>query len=60
MVAMDIRVKKGGKQMKGSLIIIAFFALGIAVGLIPNFSFLIPNYFRTFVPKLGVLCTFIK
>ena len=29
--------------MKGSLIIIAFFALGIAVGLIPNFSFLIPN-----------------
>ena len=30
--------------MKGSLIIIAFFALGIAVGLIPNFSFLIPNF----------------
>ena len=30
--------------MKGSLIIIAFFALGIAVGLIPNFSSLIPNF----------------
>ena len=30
---MDIRVKKGGKQMKGSLIIIAFFVLGIVVGL---------------------------
>ena len=29
--------------MKGSLIIVSFFALGIAVGLIPNFSFLIPN-----------------
>ena len=30
---MEICVKKGGKQMKGSIIIIAFFALGIAVGL---------------------------
>ena len=33
--------------MKGSLIIIAFFALGIAVGLIPNFSSLIPNFSLT-------------
>ena len=29
---MEIRVKKGGKQMKGSIIIIAFFVLGIVVG----------------------------
>ena len=33
--------------MKGSLIIIAFFALGIAVGLIPHSSFLIPNFSLT-------------
>ena len=37
--------------MKGSLIIVSFFALGIAVGLIPNFSFLIPN------SSFLILCT---
>ena len=40
--------------MKGSLIIIAFFALGIAVGLIPNFSSLIPN-FSSLIPNSSFL-----
>ena len=50
---MDIRVKKGGKQMKGSLIIIAFFALGIVVGLqFSTFNF----QFSTFILYALMFC----
>ena len=57
---MEIRVKKGGKQMKGSIIIIAFFALGIAVGLLfstCNLQFSIFNlHFSTFTLYALMFC----
>ena len=57
---MEICVKKGGKQMKGSIIIIAFFALGIAVGLqfsTCNLQFSIFNlHFSTFTLYALMFC----
>ena len=57
---MEICVKKGGKQMKGSIIIIAFFALGIAVGLLfstCNLQFSIFNlHFSTFTLYALMFC----
>ena len=57
---MEICVKKGGKQMKGSIIIIAFFALGIAVGLLfstCNLQFSIFNiHFSTFILYALMFC----
>ena len=57
---MEICVKKGGKQMKGSIIIIAFFALGIAVGLqfsTCNLQFSIFNlHFSTFILYALMFC----
>ena len=50
---MEIRVKKGGWQMKGSLIIIAFFVLGIVVGLqFSTFNF----QFSTFILYALMFC----
>ena len=57
---MEICVKKGGKQMKGSIIIIAVFALGIAVGLqfsTCNLQFSIFNlHFSTFTLYALMFC----
>ena len=41
--------------MKGSLIIVAFFALGIAVGLIPNFSLTLNNPSSFLIPHSSFL-----
>ena len=41
--------------MKGSLIIVAFFALGIAVGLIPNFSLTLNNPSSFLIPNSSFL-----
>ena len=60
MATVEICVKKGGKQMKGSIIIIAFFALGIAVGLqisTCNLQFSIFNlHFSTFTLYALMFC----
>ena len=60
MATVEICVKKGGKQMKGSIIIIAFFALGIAVGLLfstCNLQFSIFNlHFSTFTLYALMFC----
>ena len=60
MATVEICVKKGGKQMKGSIIIIAFFALGIAVGLqfsTCNLQFSIFNlHFSTFILYALMFC----
>ena len=60
MATVEICLKKGGKQMKGSIIIIAFFALGIAVGLqfsTCNLQFSIFNlHFSTFTLYALMFC----